>query len=164
VFRDCAAIDDKVMERGLFNVLNQYVDDLNPITSKRYSTAITEYVYGTPGTSSLTTEQKLRGATTFHDLNQLFNEYIFYYFQLSSKIYLDSSEKYLYEFAILRLSLVLVFPVVLLCFYVFIFRKLMQGLLESAAASNAIMLILPQHIVKHVKLAQDYIADNYSKN
>jgi hypothetical protein len=68
------------------------------------------------------------------------------------------------QFETIRLALLGVFSMLLLFFYVFAFKRLVHDLSQTAAHTNAIMLLLPQQIVKHVRPAQEYIARNLSRD
>jgi hypothetical protein len=165
VFRDCEVLEDKVMEHGLHAMISQFDDELGPLTTERYSLGIAQMLYpGFPISSPLTPEEMYGAVTTFNRLNQLFNDYIYPILQLSTAIYLDYSTRYAEQVQTTRLVIVVLYPFVLLAFYQLLYKKLMTDLSRAAAASNAVMLLLPETIVKHVKPAQGYIADNLAKD
>jgi hypothetical protein len=165
VFRDCDVLSDGVAHRGLYGMISSFDDDLAPLTSAKYSRGIATLLYpGVPITSELTPMEAYAALETFTKLNQLFNDYIYHLLDLSSRIYLDYGRTYMERLVAIRMMLIFIFPCVLLCFYIIAFNKLIRDMLRAAAASNAIMLLLPQQIVKHVAPAQEYIEQNVSRD
>jgi hypothetical protein len=94
----------------------------------------------------------------------MYNDYIYYLLQLSSRIYQDYGRQYMRQYDTIRLILIIFYSFMLLFFYVFAFKRLVHDLSQTAAHTNAIMLLLPQQIVKHVRPAQEYIARNLSRD
>jgi hypothetical protein len=164
VFRDCDVLNDGILHRGLFGAIQAFSDDIGPLTTQRYSLGLLDMILGFPIGSQLSLEEALMALVTYQSMNQLFTDYLVHLFQLSSYIYLDYGRTYMSQYENIRFALILIFSFLFVFFYIFAFKRLVRDLSQTAAETNAIMLLLPLQIAKHLKPAQEYIARNLSRD